>query len=227
MKTNQIRNKLQDIYETLLQRFGTQNWWSADTSFEVIVGAILTQQTSWRNAAKAIYNLKEADLVNPHGIISIDNAVLEEIIKPTGYFRQKSQCLKRIAYYIKRRYEGDLTNLSDKELLESSGLRNELLSIKGIGPETADSIILYAFNKPTFVVDMYTIRILTRLGMIKENRYEVVKNLFEENLPKETRLYKEFHALLVKLGKENCRIKPNCDTCPIMGICRYKQSMNS
>ncbi|MFH8080819.1 MAG: endonuclease III domain-containing protein [Candidatus Aenigmatarchaeota archaeon] len=206
------------IYKILLNFFGKQNWWPAETKFEVIVGAILTQQTSWRNVEKAINNLKAHQLLNPLSLKEVELRQLEKLIKPSGFYRVKAKRLKEFVKFLFEKYDGNLENFLN---LNKDILRKELLSIKGIGKETADSIILYAANKLTFVVDAYTIRIFNRLGLIKEEEYEAVKEIFEKSLPKDLELFKEYHALIVELGKNVCKKKPKCMECPLNDICDY------
>ncbi len=212
------KNALMLIYNTLLAHFGRQHWWPADSPFEVVVGAILTQQASWKNVEKAISNLKKEKLLTPSRILKVSIGELEKAIRSSGYFRQKSRRLKTFCLFLDKRHKGELQSLFSQTI---SLLRNELLSIHGIGQETADSIILYAAEKPTFVVDAYTTRILNRIGVSKETRYIKVKKHFEINLPKDVYLFKEFHALLVKLGKEYCTIQPFCTQCPLIIACGY------
>ncbi|OQX90946.1 MAG: endonuclease [Candidatus Coatesbacteria bacterium 4484_99] len=205
---------IQGAYNTLIEELGPQKWWPADSPWEVIVGAILTQNTNWKNVRKAIENLKGAGLFSIENIVSADIKDISELIKPSGYFNQKAKKLKAIAIHIKRNYGYDLNELFKKPVDE---LRAELLSIWGIGKETADSIILYAAEKPVFVVDRYTIRILSRHGLIDDDyEYDDIQKLFIETLPKDTRIYNEYHALLVNIGKNYCLKKePRCENCPL------------
>lgn len=200
---NQRHEPLLKIYERLLSRFGEQKWWPtiSNKRFEIIAGAILTQNTSWKNVEKAIENLHKRGLLNKKAIKNISEGELARLIKPSGYYNQKAKKLKAFANFDKR--------IS----------RENLLKIWGIGKETADSILLYAYNKPYFVIDAYTIRIMSRLGF-KERRYEDLQKLFQENLPKDIKIYKEFHALLVELGKNYCRKMPKCKGCPLIDMCK-------
>jgi endonuclease III related protein len=207
------RQTLQDIYERLYRRFGHQHWWPGETPFEIIVGAILTQNTNWGNVEKAIGNLKKKNLLTPEKLHSLDPAELAELIRPAGYYNIKAGRLKSFLNRLFEKFDGQLERLDS---LSTDRLREELLSIKGIGPETADSISLYAFNKPVFVVDTYTGRILGRHRLLEPGAgYEDVRMLFESALPREVQLYNEFHALLVRLGKEYCKTKPQCHGCPL------------
>jgi len=207
------RQQIQTIYDRLFERFGPQHWWPGETPFEIIVGAILTQNTNWTNVEKAIGNLKKAGVLTPARLHALDAGALAELIRPAGYFNIKAGRLKHFLDRLFERFEGQLDRLG---ALPADRLREELLSIKGIGPETADSIALYAFNKPVFVVDAYTGRILGRHGLLEPQAgYEEVRMLFESTLPRDVRLYNEYHALLVRLGKDYCRPKPQCAGCPL------------
>jgi len=215
---------LLEVYEKLLDAFGEQNWWPADDEFEVIVGAILTQQASWKNAEKAIKNLKQHRMLRSEALHKVDIKKLEELIKPSGFYRVKAKRLKSFVDFLFEKYDGKLEKLFS---LSMKDLRRELLSINGIGNETADSIVLYSAGKPSFVVDAYTIRIFSRLGLIKEKKYEKVKDFFEKNLPRNVDLYKEYHALIVELGKNICKVKPKCFSCPLNKWCEYANSANN
>ena len=208
------------IYRKLLKHFGRQHWWPADTPFEVIVGAILTQQTTWKNVEKAINNLRENGLLNISSLTRVNLRRLGKVIRPTGYFHQKAERLKGVCRYIYRNYGDDLDKLFSKPI---SNLREELLSLKGLGPETVDSIILYAANKPIFVIDAYTKRIAHRLGITDLDKYEDLRRYFEEHLPNDLELYQEFHALIVELGKNYCKTKPDCSPCPLKKECGFNR----
>ena len=189
----------------MYQAFGPQLWWPAEDDFEVIVGAILTQSVSWKNVEKAIYNLKAEELLSVEAILSVDKDKLASLIRSTMYYNQKTLKLKNFCQYIQQNYNGDIYELFKKDICE---MREELLNIKGIGPETADSIILYAAQKPIFVVDAYTRRIFSRLGFFPEDvKYPEMQAFFMENLPKDVELFNEYHALIVRLGKDYCKSK--------------------
>jgi len=206
-------NELLTIYDTLLSFFGGQGWWPAETPFEVMVGAVLTQNTAWRNVERAIENLKEADVLTPHGLIGLDEARLARLIRPAGYYNVKARRLKHLMNFLDEEYGGNLERMFTEPL---SSLRGELLAVKGIGPETADSILLYAGEKPTFVVDAYTRRVLFRHGMITDGAsYGDIQDLFMQSLPQDVALYKEYHALFVRLAKTFCKTKPLCAGCPV------------
>lgn len=208
------KNKVVNIYKKLYSAFGPQNWWPADTPFEVMIGAILTQNTSWQNVEKAIANLKERKALNFSKMFGMKESVLSRLIRPAGYYNIKSRRIKNFLKFIMLRYKGELKNMARTD---TRTLRSELLSVNGIGPETADSILLYAFNRPVFVVDAYTRRISSRHKMTGESdEYERVQEFFTKHLPEDTGLFNEYHALLVKLAKEHCKkTKPECPRCPI------------
>lgn len=207
--------ELLSIYDVLLSFFGEQGWWPADTPFEVVVGAVLTQNTAWGNVERALENLKAEGVLTPRGLQDIDEARLAGLIRPAGYYNIKAQRLKGLMAFLFREYGGDLTALFSDPL---STLRVKLLEVNGIGPETADSILLYAGEQPIFVIDAYTKRILSRHGMITDGAtYEEVQDLFMRSLPPNVSLYKEYHALLVRLAKTFCKTTPHCAGCPMEG----------
>jgi len=209
-----MTGKLNLIYKKLYSHFGPQHWWPAESPFEVMVGAILTQNTNWQNVEKAMGNLKMHKLLNPHKLYRLPHKILARLIKPAGYYNVKAKRLKEFLGFLMKSYQGNLKKMSLDNLKE---LRSRLLSVNGIGPETADSILLYALEKPVFVVDAYTKRILSRHLLIKEDtNYEETQNLFMKNLKTDVRLFNEYHALLVKLGKELClKRRPKCQICPL------------
>lgn len=203
------------IYDRLYRTYGPMHWWPGETAFEVMVGAILTQNTSWRNVEKAIQNLKARKVLNVRGIHQLKRNQLASLIKSSGYFRIKADRLKAFVNFLVENYDGKLRKMM-KEGVET--LRQKLLDVKGIGPETADSILLYGLKKPIFVVDAYTKRILSRHGILSEKAsYEEVQKLFMDHLPHDEKLFNEYHALLVHLGKTRCKKTPRCDICPLKG----------
>jgi endonuclease-3 related protein len=205
-----------NIYRRLYQAYGPRHWWPGESSFEVMMGAILTQNTSWKNVEKAILKLKEKKILNPKGIHHLKKSELASLIKSSGYFRIKADRLKSFMDFLFEEYDGDIRKMGRERLEE---LRGKLLQVKGIGPETADSIILYGLKKPIFVVDAYTKRILSRHRVIPEKAsYDDVQRLFMEHLPHNEKLFNEYHALFVHLGKTLCKKKPRCEICPIKGI---------
>ena len=207
------RETLTEIYDLLYDAFGPQSWWPGETPFEIISGAILTQNTNWTNVEKAIANLKSVERLSPEGLRHIDLTQLAELIRPAGYYNLKSQRLKNFVDWLFDDYEGEVENLQS---VDTDRLRAELLAVKGVGRETADSILLYALDRPVFVVDAYTARIAIRHGLIEPDAgYEQLRELFEANLPQDTQLFNEYHALLVRAGKEFCRTKARCPGCPL------------
>ncbi len=207
---------LMQIYHKLYRAYGPRHWWPGETPFEVMVGAILTQNTSWKNVEKAIKNLRERGVLNIEGIRKLSRPELAALIRPSGFFRIKAERLKTFVDFLAREYGGDLKEMK-REKLEV--LRPKLLQIRGIGPETADSILLYGLNKAIFVVDAYTKRILSRHGVISEKAsYEEVQRCFMDHLPRGEKLFNEYHALLVHLAKTACKKNEECETCPLRGI---------
>ncbi|HSW58133.1 MAG TPA: endonuclease [Dehalococcoidales bacterium] len=207
------------IFQRLLACYGPQHWWPAGSPFEVIVGAILTQSTAWTNVEKAVIKLKKAEALNPDSILNLPPEALAGMIYSCGYYNVKTKKLKACAEWLKRRFEGDLELMSRQD---PGLLRQELLAVYGIGEETADSILLYAAGKPVFVIDAYTRRIVDRLGLpVEGRRYADYQKLFMHNLPQETALFNEYHALLVVLAK-NCCLKnyPACLRCCLLDVCR-------
>lgn len=228
-------NLYQQIFDKLHSTYGNQNWWpvtgkghvpeysggpkNEKHKFEIIIGAILTQNTAWKNVEKAIKHLNKNNLMSVDVIRKVKREKLGKLIRSAGYFNQKSERLKTIADYLHKNYNGSIKRLFDKPIEQ---LRQELLSIKGIGPETADSIILYSSRKPIFVIDAYTKRIFSRIGVCEETcRYDELQSKFHQNLEKDEKLFNEYHALLVELAKQNCRKTPICSTCPIRQNCNY------
>ena len=205
------------IYGKLLKHFGKQHWWPADSAFEVMIGAILTQQTTWLSVEKAIENLKKHGLLSPASLAGAKTGHIERLIRPTGFYKQKAGRIKAFSQYLRSRYNGSIYRLFTKR--QTHKLREELLALDGIGNETADSILLYAGERLIFPIDAYTRRVSGRLGH-KEDDYERLRAFFERNLPRSLAVYKEFHALLVRLAKEHCRIKPLCSGCPLGEECK-------
>lgn len=208
-----INETLIEIYQLLFDRFGPQHWWPGDTQFEIITGAILTQNTNWANVEKALTNLKSTDRLSPEKLHDLDISQLAELIRPAGYYNIKAKRLKSFINWLFDNYDGKLSSL---ENLNTEKLRAELLAIKGIGCETADSILLYAFDRPIFVVDAYTARVAARHRLIEPGAdYEQLRELFQSNLAEDVQLFNEYHALLVKVGKLFCKPKAVCRGCPL------------
>lgn len=204
---------LMSFYKKLLKRFGPQHWWPGETPFEVMVGAILTQNTNWTNVEKAIAALKLADLMEPRRLLAVDPPLLARLIRPAGYYNVKTKRLRAFLAWFVGEHGGKVESLRKRSL---DALREEILTVKGIGRETADSILLYAVGLPTFVVDAYTYRVLLRHGLIlPEADYDEIKALFEENLAQDASLYNEYHALIVACGKGHCKPRPACAGCPL------------
>lgn len=237
-KDSILKTKPIVVYRKLLKRFGPQGWWPAARKgrsepeyhpgrylplsgaerFEICVGAILTQNTAWKNVEKAISALHRAKLMAPRKIMKAGRGRLAGLVRPTGYYNQKAARLANFAGYVCLKRAGGLKGIFAQPL---EAARNELLSLNGIGPETADSMLLYAGGKATFVVDAYTCRLYERIGWGKDPKYGEVKAFFENNLPCGVKLYNEFHALIVALGKEFCRTEPLCGKCPVRTVCKH------
>ncbi len=217
MKDISRSRSLLKIYDLLYERFGPRHWWPGDTRLEIIIGAILTQNTSWKNVEKAIENLKRKKVLKIKSLSRVSEKRLAKLIKPAGYYNIKSNRIKNFLVFLNTKYKNSLNQMFGTK---TQKLRSELLEVKGIGPETADSILLYAGGKPVFVVDAYTKRVFSRHRFApQETEYEGWQQLFQGNLPKDVKLYNEFHALIVELGKELCRPKnPMCAKCPIRRI---------
>lgn len=205
------------LYNVLYEAFGPQHWWPAKTRFEVIVGAILTQNTAWTNVEKAIRNLAREKLLSPSALKAVNKKKLARLIRPSGYYNIKADRLKNFSRFLDRRYGGSLRKMF---CLDVKALRAELLSVNGLGKETVDSILLYAGRKPVFVVDAYTKRVLFRHKIMPEGSdYDAIQGLFMEHLPHDEALFGEYHALLVNLAKDLCgKKKPKCNVCPARAL---------
>ncbi len=210
--------RLKTVFNRLYKAYGPQHWWPADTPFEVMVGAILTQNTAWSNVEKAIVNLKAAEVLSPEAIVESEHDTLAEWLRPSGYFNIKATRLKNYCEWYLQQGGFELLNQ-----LDDQALRHAVLSVNGVGPETADDILLYAFQRPVFVIDAYTRRIFSRLGLLDhEMGYEAMRSHFENALRKEVervQLFNEYHALIVRHAKEACRVKADCDACCLRGDC--------
>lgn len=209
---------LHQVFDRLLAHFGPLHWWPADSPFEVAIGAILTQNTAWTNVEKAIANLRREDCLTPQALRAATRGQLEEWIRPAGFFRQKAERLHLFVEYLFARHNGDLERMLGGTLPEA---RRELLALKGVGPETADSILLYAGGHPSFVVDAYTRRLFGRLGLLDaETSYEAIRAFFMERLPADPDLFNEYHALIVEQCKNFCRKqRPLCANCALLALC--------
>jgi endonuclease-3 related protein len=207
---------IRNIYTRLNRHYGDLKWWPGETPFEVIVGAILTQNTSWDNVAKAIDNLKTAKMLCPGKLNNAELPAIAALIRPSGYYNVKAGRLKNFLKFFFEEFGGEIDSMFS---LEAGLLREKLLRVSGIGEETADSILLYAGEKPVFVVDAYTKRILKRHGIIEgDPGYREVQDLMTANIPRKTRLYNQYHALIVQAGKDFCRKRPLCERCPLKGL---------
>ena len=209
-----------DIYRTLRRSFGHQRWWPAQSPFEVMVGAILTQNTNWNNVETAIENLHEAGLLRPGALSEASPEKLQDLIRPSGYYRQKTARLLRLARWVEPRCGPDDVELVALKELSVFDLRPELLRINGIGPETADSILLYALEKPVFVIDAYTVRVFARHELIEPQLpYGEIQEEFHLQLPEDVELFQDFHAQLVEVGKRFCKKRsPDCAECPLLNL---------
>lgn len=208
-----IAGYLNEVYQILYSHFGAQHWWPAKTNFEIVIGVILTQNTAWTNVEKAIACLKKARLLTPRKLYHADTEKIAKLIRPCGYYNIKAARIKSFLETLFNDFKGSLSSLLS---LKPKILRQKLLAIKGIGQESADSILLYAAKRARFVVDAYTRRFLLRHKLINRKAdYQQIQSLFEENLPKRPCFFNEYHALIVRLGKEFCRTKPLCRICPL------------
>lgn len=213
------RLTLRSVYQRLSKRYGPQHWWPGDTPFEIMVGAVLTQNTAWTNVERAIANLVAADCLDPRRILDLPHDRLAELLRPSGYFNVKASRLRSFCeWYLAT---GGFDALAG---LDTDTLRREVLAVKGVGPETADDIVLYAFERPVFVIDAYTYRLFTRLGLIGgDEKYEALRAFFEKRLAKEVKLFNEYHALIVRHAKDVCKTRPLCRDCCLAAACPAAQ----
>jgi len=213
-KAYPLRNlSLQAIYDKLFAFYGPQHWWPGETPFEVAVGAILTQNTNWANVEKAIHNLKKHGVLSSQAIHGLPVDRLAALIRPSGYYNIKANRLRAFIDYFADNYKGSMARMKKAN---DKTLREELLALKGVGQETADSILLYALDKPIFVIDAYTKRILSRHGIMETSAsYEAYQQLFHNTFDKDVTLFNEYHALLVRVGKDYCKPEPKCAGCPL------------
>jgi endonuclease-3 related protein len=219
MDDQSLGQALTDIYRRLLDRFGPQHWWPAEEPFEVIVGAILTQSAAWGNVEKAMANLKKAEALSSAKLRRLPLPKLAKMVHPCGYYNAKALKLKSFAFWLGNHYDDDLDRLF---AVDTDDLRQQLLSVHGIGRETADSILLYAAGKPVFVVDAYTRRILSRIGLVPgKDSYGGYQAFFMKHLPADVAMFNEYHALLVRLGKDFCRRRPLCLQCCLNDMCQF------
>lgn len=208
---------IREVYERLFEAYGPQGWWPGGGAFEVIVGAILTQSAAWTNVERALANLTAAGVLSPEGIARTPEGELARLLRPSGYFNAKARKLKAFVGLVEERFGGELERLLGTQTDE---LRPLLLATHGIGPETADSILLYASDRPVFVIDAYTRRVFSRLGNVPDHdTYGAWQRLFEKALPADAAMFNEYHALIVRLAKEHCRKAPVCGGCPLLDVC--------
>ncbi len=217
VKINKSQKRLlTDIFDALYQSFGPQHWWPGDSPFEVVLGAILTQNTNWGNVEKAIANIKAHKSLNAGTLHNMSPEQLASLIRPAGYFNVKAKRLKSFLDFLCNDYRGSMRRMKK---MDTSSLRKGLLSVNGIGPETADSILLYALDMPVFVIDAYTRRVMSRHGLASAGAgYHELQELFHKHLPLDVQLFNEYHALFVMAGKYYCNPKPKCTGCPLEGI---------
>ena len=218
MAKNSHSTQLMEIYTRLRREYGDPQWWPANSPYEVIVGAILVQNTNWGNVEKAFANF--GDRLAPEFVMGLERIELAEIIRPAGFFNQKSEYLQNVTRWFSK-YEYSVEKV---RAVPMNGIRKELLSIKGIGRETADAILLYAFEFPSFVVDAYTIRLLERLPLPIKRDYDSIKMYFEKHLEHDVKLFNEYHALIVLHAKAHCRKAPACENCPLSDMCKTAKS---
>lgn len=214
----------EDAFRRLADRYGPQRWWPAQTRFEVIVGALLMQQTAWANVERSIANLRDAGLLDVHALAAASVPTIRRHVRGAGLYRTKPARLKAFCRHLVAACEGDLDRYFDRPTEE---VRADLLAQDGVGPETADSILLYAGGHPVFVVDAYTVRIGTRLGLLHTSEYDAVQRHFERRVPRDLRTYREYHALLVTHAKTLCRPRPRCGECPLLATCAYGRGQRS
>lgn len=211
MSVDLPRHSLLQLYERLIESYGPQSWWPADSPFEVMVGAVLTQNTAWTNVERAIANLKQADALSLQTLNSLDHEALADLIRPSGYFNIKARRLQNLCIWLVQ--QGGVESLSN---LSTVALREALLAVNGVGPETADDILLYAYERPVFVIDAYTRRLLSSLGLIQgQEPYEALRMGFEQALQSDHQFYNEYHALIVRHAKEKCSTENGCRHCHV------------
>ena len=205
------------VFDILLAALGPQHWWPAETPFEVAVGAVLTQNTAWTNVEKAVTALRSADALTPSSLLALPESELAQLIRPAGYHNVKARYLRTMASWVEERAGGNISRLAS---VNPAALRNELLALRGVGKETADSILLYAVGLPVFVIDAYTLRTGTRLHLLPEHAdYDAAQRMFTDQLPASLSAYQEYHALVVRVAKQHCRTRPICDGCPLASRC--------
>lgn len=222
-----IDELLPGVFERLLARYGAQGWWPAAGPFEVMVGAVLTQATAWGNAARAVANLRAADALDPAALRRMDLEAVAAFARPSGYYNSKARKLKALAAFIGAEFGDDIAAM---RAADCGDMRRALLGVHGVGEETADAILLYALGKPAFVIDAYARRLLGRLlggdagAAVAKAPYGELRRLFTDALPPDAAMFGEYHALIVRHGKDACRQTPRCDGCPLRGVCAFGAS---
>jgi len=216
-------DRARQVYRRLLARYGPQHWWPAEDAFEIIVGALLMQQTAWRNVHAAIGNLKTAGLLDINALASARVDVVRERVRVAGLYRTKPSNLRNFCRHVVEQSGGDLSKYFDRP---TEVVRADLLAQDGVGPETADSILLYAGGHPVFVIDAYTLRIGRRIGFLESDEYGPAQRYFERHVPRDVATYREYHALLVAHAKALCRPKPACGECPVRSFCDFGRERN-
>ena len=225
MPNSELNFRIKDIFDRMLDRYGAQHWWPADTPFEVMVGAVLTQATAWRNVEQAIDRLKVADALSPATIRGMEPDTLALLIYSSGFHNAKARRIKALTQYLGDAYDDDIEAMRREDGVK---LRRELLAVKGVGEETADAILLYALGKPSFVIDAYTRRLFSRLGIAPESEaYSAYQGMFGDNLPGEVAMFAEYHALIVQHCKEACRKAPICEGCCLQEVCDTGQAQGN
>lgn len=215
----------QTVFEKLLNSFGSQHWWPGDSPLEVMIGAVLVQNTAWKNVERAIGNLREAEALDAERILAISDADLEALIRPAGYYRRKAKRLRSLLEFFVHEYDGSISKM---QATDFQTLREGLLGVHGVGPETADAILLYALEKPAMVVDTYTHRVFARHGWVPyETDYHQMQEHLVSELPEDVQTYNELHALLVQVGRDFCRKTPRCELCPLQDMLPYGQFVSS
>lgn len=217
-------DRAREVYRRLLDHHGPQHWWPAKTDFEIIVGALLMQQTTWANVERAIADLRDGGLLDVHALAAASVPAIRRHVRVAGLYRTKPARLKAFCRHLVDRADGDLKAYFDRPKEE---VRRDLLAQEGIGPETADSILLYAGRHPAFVVDAYTVRIGRRVGLFASTDYDSVQAFFETHLPRDVPTYREYHALLVQHAKAFCRPRPKCGACPLKSLCAFGRGQRS
>jgi len=217
-----MQERINRVYLLLEEHYGKTGWWPAESILEIIVGAVLTQNTSWANVEKSIKNLKENSMLDFQELINVNDEFLKSLIKPSGFYNLKAKRLKNVLNFFNEFCGGKFDNIKNKNVYD---IRKSLLTVNGVGKETADSIILYALNMPIFVIDAYTKRLFKRLGINDSEDYDNLQEMFHKLVEPSVDVYKEYHAFIVNLCKDFCKKKPNCEFCPLKSLCNYYNNL--